>query len=116
MLNFSRDSATPRIPHPQGVAESRIFLVKIGLKSTQIPHNPIVSPLYGDMHCWPPTDIYSGTWETLYTDIVKTHDKMKGAGVDVCLHAAPKMGHVYPLWLCPEGSKVRKEIAKIIMQ
>ncbi len=91
-------------------------MVKIGLKSTQIPHNPIVSPLYGDMHGWPPTDIYSGTWETLYTDIVKTHDKMKGAGVDVCLHAAPKMGHVYPLWLCPEGSKVRKEIAKIIMQ
>ena len=68
----------------------------------------------GDMQGLPPTDLYAGTWETLYTDVVKTHDKMKAAGVDVRLHVKEKMGHVYPLWPCPEGKAARKEIAEII--
>lgn len=78
------------------------------------PHDPMISPLYGDMEGLPPTDLYAGTWEILYTDIVKSYDKMKAAGVDARLHVAEKMGHVYPLWPCPEGSKARKEIAEII--
>ena len=77
-------------------------------------HDPIISPLYGDMQGLPPTDLYAGTWETLYTDVVKTYDKMKAAGVDVRLHVKEKMGHVYPLWPCPEGKAARKEIAEII--
>ena len=80
------------------------------------PRNPMISPLYGDMNGLPPTDLFTGTWEIFYTDIVKTYDKMKAAGVDARLHVAEKMGHVYPLWPCPEGSKARKEIAEIIIQ
>lgn len=75
------------------------------------PRDPMISPLYGDMHGLPPTDLYTGTWEVFYTDIVKTHEKMKAAGVDAELHVAEKMGHVYPLWPCPEGAKAREEIA-----
>lgn len=80
------------------------------------PRDPMISPLYGDMNGLPPTDLFTGTWEIFYTDIVKTYDKMKAAGVDARLHVAEKMGHVYPLWPCPEGSKARKEIAEIIRQ
>ena len=80
------------------------------------PRDPMISPLYGDMQGLPPTDLYTGTWEIFYTDIVKTYDKMKAAGVDARLHVAEKMGHVYPLWPCPEGSKARKEIASLILQ
>ena len=77
-------------------------------------YDPIVSPLYGDMQDLPPTDLFTGTWEVFYTDIVKTFDKMKAAGVDVRLHVKEKMGRGYPLWPCPEGKEARKEIAKII--
>lgn len=77
-------------------------------------HTPMVSPLYGNMQGLPPTDLFVGTWETLYTDIVATYNKMKSAGVDARLHIKKKMGHVYPLWPCPEGKKARKEIAEII--
>ena len=63
----------------------------------------------------PPTDLFTGTWETFYTDIVKTYDKMKAAGVDARLHVEEKMGHVYPLWPCPEGKKAREEIAELIL-
>lgn len=78
------------------------------------PRDPIVSPLYGDMQSLPPTDLYTGTWEVFYTDIVKTYNKMKDAGVDVRLHVKEKMGHVYPLWPCPEGKEAREAIAEII--
>ena len=78
------------------------------------PHDPMVSPLYGDMQGLPPVDLFTGTWEVFYTDIVKTYDKMKAAGVDVSLHVKKKMGHVYPLWPCPEGKEARKEIAELI--
>lgn len=77
-------------------------------------HDPMISPFYGDMHGLPPIDLFTGTWETFYSDIVKTYDKMKVAGVDACLHVKEKMGHVYPLWPCPEGKDARKEIADII--
>ena len=80
------------------------------------PRDPMISPLYGDMQGLPPTDLYAGTWEILYTDIVNACDKMKTAGVDARLHVAEKMGHVYPLWPCPEGSEARKEIAHTILQ
>ena len=80
------------------------------------PRAPMISPLYGDMQSLPPTDIFTGTWEIFYTDIVKAFEKMKAAGVDVHLHVAEKMGHVYPLWPCPEGKKARQEIAEIILQ
>ena len=77
-------------------------------------HDPMISPLYGDMQGLPPTDLFAGTWETLYTDIVNTYEKMKASGVDAHLHVKEKMGHVYPLWPCPEGKEARKEIAEII--
>ena len=76
--------------------------------------DPVVSPFYGDMQGLPPTDLFTGTWEVFYTDIVKTCDKMKSAGVDAHLHVKEKMGHVYPLWPCPEGKEARKVIADII--
>ena len=80
------------------------------------PRDPIISPLYGDMKGLPPTHLFTGTWEIFYTDIVKTHEKMKAAGVDAQLHVAPKMGNVYPIWPCPEGTKARQEIAQIILR
>ncbi len=80
------------------------------------PRDPMISPLYGDMQGLPPTDLFTGTWEIFYTDIVKTFDKMKAAGVDARLHVAEKMGHAYPLWPCPEGKKARTEISSIIQQ
>lgn len=77
-------------------------------------HDPMVSPLYGDMQGLPSTELFTGTWEVFYTDIQKTYDKMKAVGVDVRLHVKEKMGHVYPLWPCPEGKEAREEIAEII--
>jgi len=80
------------------------------------PRNPMVSPLYGDMHGLPPADIYAGTWDVLYTDVIKAYDKMKAEGVDVRLHVGEKMDHVYPILPTPEGKAARKEIANLLLQ
>ena len=76
--------------------------------------DPKVSPLYGDMHGLPPTDLYSGTYDVLYTDIIKTERKLRESGVRVELHTADKFGHVYPLYPVREGKKARREISRII--
>lgn len=76
--------------------------------------DPKVSPLYGDLHGLPPTDLYSGTYDVLYTDIIKTAQKLREAGVDAELHTADKFGHVYPLYPVPQGKKARREISRII--
>lgn len=74
-----------------------------------------VSPLYGDMRGLPPTDLYAGTWDVLYTDVVRTFERMKAAGVIVNLHVGEKMPHVYPILPCPEGRKARAEISGMLM-
>jgi acetyl esterase/lipase len=66
------------------------------------------------MHGLPPTDIYAGTWDVLYTDVVKAYDKMKAASVEARLHVGEKMDHVYPVLPTPEGKAARKEIAEIL--
>ena len=76
--------------------------------------DPMVSPLFGDMHGLPPTDLFSGTYDVLFTDIIKTEQKLREAGVDVTLHTAEKFGHVYPLYPVREGKKARREISGII--
>ena len=62
-----------------------------------------------------PTDLFTGTWEDFYTDSVNTYNKMRAADVDASLHLAEKMAHVYPVWPCPEGKKVRTEISSILL-
>ena len=82
---------------------------------TMNPRDPMISPLYGDMQGLPPTDLFTGTWEDFYPDVVNTYNKVKAAGVDARLHVADKMDHVYPLWPCPEGQKARTEISSILL-
>ncbi len=68
------------------------------------------------LHGLPPTVIYSGTYDVLYTDIIKTEQKLRASGVDAALHTAGKFGHVYPLYPVPEGRKARREISKIMLR
>ncbi len=63
----------------------------------------------------PPIDLFTGTWEDFYPDVVNTYNKVKAAGVDARLHVADKMDHVYPLWPCPEDQKARTEISSILL-
>ena len=61
------------------------------------PHNPLVSPLYGDWHGLPPLLIHAGEDEVLKDDAIRINAITAAAGVDVSLEIYPRMWHVWQI-------------------
>ncbi len=61
------------------------------------PHNPLISPLYGDWHGLPPLLIHAGEDEVLKDDAIRIRDCASAAGVDVNLEIYEKMWHVWQI-------------------
>ena len=77
---------------------------------------PLISPLFGDMHGLPPLLILAGTDEMLVDDSVLFTEKAGKAGVDVTLQIREHMGHVYPAFamIVPEGRQAIRFIGTFI--
>jgi len=69
------------------------------------PHNPLASPLYGDLHGLPPLLIHVGSDETLRDDSTELAARARAAGVRVELTLWPAVPHVWQLFhaFVPEG-------------
>ena len=80
------------------------------------PRNPLVSPLYGDVHGLPPTLLQVGTQEVLLSDSTRMADRLKAAGVEVKLEVWPGMFHAFPgaPTFLPEARLATRHIAKFI--
>jgi len=59
------------------------------------PRNPLVSPLYGDVHGFPPTLIQAATEEVFLSDATRMAQKLQAAGVMVKLEVWPGMLHAF---------------------
>ncbi len=59
------------------------------------PRNPLVSPLYADVHGMPPALLQVGTQEVLLSDSTRMADRLKAAGVDTKLEIWPGMMHAF---------------------
>ena len=70
-------------------------------------NEPLISPLYGDLHGLPPLLILAGTREILLDDSVMFAERAGKAGVNVTLHIREDMGHVWPAFamLLPESKQ-----------
>ena len=44
--------------------------------------DPLLSPIYGDMHGFPPTILTTGTRDLLLSNTVRVHRKLRSAGVE----------------------------------
>lgn len=62
------------------------------------PSSPLLSPLFGDFHDFPPTLIQVGTHEILYSDSEQLCQKMKEAGVPCRLEVWEGMWHVFQMF------------------
>jgi len=62
-------------------------------------HHPLISPVFGNMHCLPPLLVHAGENETLREDAINITELAKAAGVDVRLEIYPRMWHVWQLYL-----------------
>jgi monoterpene epsilon-lactone hydrolase len=55
--------------------------------------DPLLSPLFGDMHGFPPTFLTTGTRDLLLSSTVRVHQKMRRAGVEAILYVHEGMPH-----------------------
>ncbi len=56
-------------------------------------HDPLLSPVYGDMHGFPPTILTTGTRDLLLSNTVRVHRKLREAGVEAQLEVFEAMSH-----------------------
>ncbi len=77
-------------------------------------HDPLISPIYGDLAGFPPTILISGTWDLLLSATVLTHRKLRQAGVPAELHVFEGMSHADYLssFPAPESLDALNEIAR----
>jgi epsilon-lactone hydrolase len=55
--------------------------------------DPMLSPVYGDMHGFPPTILTTGTRDLLLSSTVRVHRKLRQAGVEAELHVYEGQSH-----------------------
>jgi acetyl esterase/lipase len=60
--------------------------------------DPVISPLFADLHGFPPTLIQVGSCETLLDDAARFAEAAATADVDVTLEVWPHMIHAWPMW------------------
>ena len=75
--------------------------------------DPMLSPLFGDMHGFPPTILTSGTRDLLLSNTVRTHRKLRQAGVEAVLQVFEGQSHAqyYRDVTAPETKEAFEEIA-----
>jgi monoterpene epsilon-lactone hydrolase len=75
--------------------------------------DPLLSPVYGDMHGFPPTILTSGTRDLLLSNTVRVHRKLRQAGVEAALQVYEGMAHAHYIRddTAPESREVFEEIA-----
>jgi epsilon-lactone hydrolase len=82
------------------------------------PRTPLASPLYSDLHGLPPLLIQVGSDEVLLDDAIRVAERAQQAGVEVTLHIAEGMWHVWhataAVRLFPEGKESFDQIADFV--
>jgi len=56
-------------------------------------HDPLLSPVYGDMHGFPPTILTTGTRDLLLSNTVRVHRKLRELGIDAVLNVFEALSH-----------------------
>jgi acetyl esterase/lipase len=78
--------------------------------------NPLVSPVYADVHDLPPTFIQVGDHEILLSDATRFSDRLSSAGGKVTLQIWPQMWHVFQFFVgqMPESGRAIRDIGDFL--
>lgn len=79
-------------------------------------HDPLVSPLYGDLTGLPPVAVFCGTHDIFYADVLKYSDIASEQNLNADFYIYPKMDHVFSLYPIPEAKKSLQQIMDIIQK
>ena len=80
------------------------------------PRDPLISPLYADLHGLPPLLLHVGDHEALLDGVVGFGQRASAAGVDVQMVVWPGMFHVFHIFsaILPEARQANAQIAAFI--
>lgn len=79
------------------------------------PHNPLISPAFGDWRGLSPLLVHAGEDEILRGDAVRAEELARKAGVEVRLEVYPRMWHVWQLYLTlPQAVQSLDDIAQFL--
>jgi monoterpene epsilon-lactone hydrolase len=80
------------------------------------PKQPLLSPVFADLHGLPPLLIQVGDRELLLSDSTRLADHAREAGVEVKLAVWPDMWHVFQGWASelPEAQDAIRGIGEFI--
>jgi acetyl esterase/lipase len=83
---------------------------------TQDPAQPLISPLFADLHGLPPLFIQVGSFEMLRDEVILIAKRAKKSGVHVTLESWPEMLHCWQLFASkiPEGQEALDHIGAFI--
>ena len=73
-------------------------------------HDPMVSPMFGDLTGLGPITVFSGTRDVLNPDAHLLVEKARDAGVEMTFHERQGEVHVYPLLPTRSGAAARRMI------
>jgi monoterpene epsilon-lactone hydrolase len=78
--------------------------------------DPLISPVFGDFSRFPPTILLSGTRDMLLSDTVRTHRKLRAAGIPAELHVFEAMSHAEycTVWKTPESREAYCEVTTFL--
>ena len=106
---FSNEMLDNILVSYDGLLESCALLYANG----QDLKHPFISPLYGDLHGFPPTILTTGTRDLFLSNTVRVHRKLRQCGVEAALHLYEGMSHAH---FCinpyaPESKEAFREIS-----
>lgn len=78
--------------------------------------DPLLSPVYGDFTGFPPTMLVSGTRDLFLSDVVRTHRKLRAAGVEADLHVFEALSHAeyFIASGAPESRETYRELGEFL--
>ena len=74
--------------------------------------DPMLSPIYGDLHGFPPTILTSGTRDLFLSLTVRTHRKLRQAGVEAALQVFEALSHAQ-YTMNPDAPETREAFEEI---
>jgi acetyl esterase/lipase len=82
------------------------------------PRNPLVSPLYADLHGMPPMIIHVGGREVLRDDSTRVAERIRAAGCEVVISIWPVVPHVWQIFnrIVPEGRQSLAQMADFLQK
>lgn len=80
------------------------------------PTDPRVSPVYDDLHGFPPLYVTVGSIEALLDDSTRLVDKVNAAGGSATLEIGEDLGHIWPVFstILPEATATLARLADFV--